>query len=71
MIFSEVLCIVQNLYNERGNRWCLVLYLASVEALEEDHSHRPDVHLVGDFRWLLPHHKTLWRKVPEKHTPTQ
>lgn len=40
-------------------------YLASVEALEKDHSHGPDVHLVGDFRRLLAHHKTLWRKIPD------
>lgn len=49
-------------------RWHLVLYLSSVEALEEDHSYRPDIHLVGDLRWLLTHHKTLWREVPRKHT---
>lgn len=48
--------------------WYLVLYLASIETLEEDHPHRPDVHLVGDFWWLLSHHKTLWREVPETHT---
>lgn len=42
-----------------------LLYLASIETLEEDHSHRPNVHLIGDFRWLLSHHKTLWREVPE------
>lgn len=42
-----------------------VRHLASIEALEEDHSHRPDIHLVGDLRWFLPHHKALWRKVPK------
>lgn len=45
----------------------LVLYLASIEALEEDHSHRPDIYLVGNLRRLLPHHKTLWREIPGKH----
>lgn len=48
--------------DSRNAKWW---YLASIEALEEDHPHRPHVHLVGDLRWLFPHDKTLWWEVPE------
>lgn len=60
---------IQNVHVTSSDIGCCdgvtVRHLASIEALEEDHSHRPDIHLVGDLRWFLPHHKALWRKVPK------
>lgn len=40
-------------------------YLAAIQTLVENDSHRPHIHLVGDFRWLLSNHKALRGQVPK------
>lgn len=45
-------------------------YLASIQALIEDDSYWPNVHLVGYFGGLLAHHKALRRQIPVSHTIT-
>lgn len=42
-----------------------VSYLAAVQTLVENDSHRPHVHLVGDFGWFLPNHKALRGQIPD------
>lgn len=40
-------------------------YLAAIQALVENDSHRPDIHLVGDFGRFLSDHKALRRQIPD------
>lgn len=42
-----------------------VSYLAAVQTLVENDTHRPDVHLVGDFGGFLSDHKALRGQVPD------
>lgn len=42
-----------------------VSYLAAVQTLVENDTHRPDVHLVGDFGGFLSDHKALGGQVPD------
>lgn len=42
--------------------------LLAVEALVEDHSHAPHVHLTTDLWWVLADYETLWWQVPVKVT---
>lgn len=40
-------------------------YLAAIQTLVENDSHRPDIHLVGDFGWFLSDHEALRRQIPD------
>lgn len=56
--------------NNKYTRWSGSLsacysYLAAIQTLVENDSHRPHIHLVGDFGWLLSNHKALRGQVPK------
>lgn len=46
-------------------------YLAAIQTLVENDSHRPHVHLVGDLGWLLSNHKALRGQVPKVEKTVQ
>lgn len=50
----------------RRLRLVMAKRLLAVQALVEDHTHRPHVHLGGDLGRILANHETLGRKVPGK-----
>lgn len=52
------------LLEDRRLRLVVAERLLAVQALVEDHAHRPHVHLGGDLGRILAHHETLGRKVP-------